>query len=70
MKQFYKCLSVILIAFIIINTFFCFSVTAMAEENSDNDWPAAPEVVAQNAILIDADTGAILYQKEKGRRKK
>ena len=65
MKQVYKCLSVALTAFIvIINTFFCFSVTVMAEENNDNDWPTAPEVVAQNAILIDADTGAILYQKE------
>ena len=60
MKQVYKYLSVILTAFIIINTFFCFSVTAIAEENNDNDWPVAPEIVAKNAILIDADTGAIL----------
>jgi D-alanyl-D-alanine carboxypeptidase len=26
-------------------------------------WPEAPEVNAKNAILIDADTGAILYEK-------
>ncbi len=66
MKQFYRYLSVLLMVFIIINTFFCFSDTAMAEENnnSDNDWPVAPEIVTQSAILIDADTGAILYQKE------
>lgn len=27
-------------------------------------WPEAPEVSAGNAILIDADTGAILYEKD------
>lgn len=66
MKPFYKYCSAILTIFLIINTCFCFSDTIFAEENdnSDNDWPVAPEIVAESAILIDADTGAILYQKD------
>ncbi len=27
------------------------------------NWPAAPAVTSETAVLIDADTGAILYDK-------
>lgn len=46
--------------------------TAYAEEagastqqsaQSGVSWPEAPEISAGNGILIDADTGAILYEK-------
>ena len=33
------------------------------------DWPQAPDIVAQSAILIDADTGAILYEKDADKEK-
>jgi len=40
------------------------SADAAAEESaSPRAWPEPPEVSAEGAILIDADTGAILYQK-------
>lgn len=35
-----------------------------AQGSSDNQWPAAPTISAGSAILIDADTGAILYEKD------
>lgn len=47
--------------------------TAYAEEagastqqsaQSGVSWPEAPEISAGNGILIDADTGAILYEKK------
>jgi len=63
-NHFNKYISIILTVFIIFTTLFCFSDTVMAEENNESDWPAAPEIVAKSAILIDADTGAILYQKD------
>ncbi len=34
----------------------------------DGDWPNPPEIVSENAILIDADTGEILYEKESHQR--
>lgn len=43
--------------------------TVMAESDNTVFWPAAPEITSGSAILIDADTGAILYEKnahEKG----
>lgn len=33
-------------------------------EPENPDWPAAPDLVAGSAILIDADSGTILYQKD------
>lgn len=52
------------------SVFNTFSITTTyAESNSVSEdsllsaWPKAPEVSAGNAILIDADTGAILYEK-------
>jgi D-alanyl-D-alanine carboxypeptidase len=47
--------------FIIIFTVSFFNMPESASAAAS--WPEAPEVNAQNAILIDADTGAILYEK-------
>lgn len=33
------------------------------ENSASSDWPAPPELFSLSAILIDADTGAILYEK-------
>ena len=33
------------------------------ESNSIPNWPQGPVISAQSAILIDADTGAVLYSK-------
>lgn len=35
-----------------------------ASANTSSVWPQYPEIVSGSAILIDADTGAILYQKD------
>ena len=37
--------------------------TQTTKNTQEYDWPQAPDIVAQSAILIDADTGAILYEK-------
>ncbi len=34
-----------------------------ATSSSESSWPESPEIEAGSAILIDADTGAILYEK-------
>ena len=33
------------------------------ESNEWENWPAGPAISAQSAILMDAETGAILYEK-------
>ena len=38
--------------------------TSSTSSVDENGWPVAPEIVSGSAILIDADTGAILYDKE------
>ena len=38
--------------------------TSSASSVDENGWPVAPEIVSGSAILIDADTGAILYDKD------
>lgn len=37
--------------------------TQTTKNTQEYDWPQAPDIVAQSAILIDADTGAILYER-------
>ena len=37
--------------------------TGSADSAAPHAWPEPPEISAEGAILIDADTGAILYQK-------
>lgn len=38
--------------------------TGTGTVTSDTLWPAAPEISSGNVILMDADTGAILYEKD------
>ncbi|MDD5872783.1 MAG: D-alanyl-D-alanine carboxypeptidase [Clostridia bacterium] len=40
------------------------NTTDNSQGSSDNQWPASPTISAGSAILIDADTGAILYEKD------
>ncbi len=46
----------------------CYTVsateTSAGTTGTDNLWPVAPDIEAGSAILIDADTGAILYEKD------
>lgn len=55
--------AIILILTAVIFTYLCSSSDAFAEEaGSDTSlWPAAPEVYGTSAILMDADSGAVLY---------
>lgn len=45
---------------VLLSGFVFFPLTVYAEEE---DWPPGPEVVAESAILIEASTGAVLYNK-------
>ncbi len=48
----------------------CFTLigtTAYGAESSDSRWPAAPQISADTAVLIDAASGAVLYEKDAGR---
>ena len=60
MKKMFKRLSTVLLIFIIIISNI--GLSAYGEEMFA--YPAEPEVTARGAILIDADTGAILYEKD------
>lgn len=71
MNRFFKRISASLLALITLScTVFMCAGSAYAEtsdssssQNETLEWPEAPDIVAQSAILIDADTGAILYEK-------
>lgn len=72
MKHFLKRFmsAALLLTTITFSTMGAFQVPIQAAEAStastdtaDTDWPSAPDLVSQSAILIDADTGAILYQR-------
>lgn len=60
MKRF---LSFILTIILSITTVYSFSQTAYADDNAAK-WPAAPNVFAKTAVLIDASTGTVLYDKK------
>lgn len=51
-----------LLVLICLSTLLCFYTFAAADEN-DEDWPVAPDVKSEAAILMDASTGTILYEK-------
>lgn len=38
-------------------------VSAAVATNNIQNWPAGPEITSEAAVLIDADTGAVLYDK-------
>lgn len=54
--------------FLCVAAFFIGSITTATvctyAEDANAAWPAAPEIASPSAILIDADTGAILYEKD------
>lgn len=57
---------IILIALVLSSVGYLFeevTVLANSTSTSENVWPVAPEIESGSAILIDADTGAILYEK-------
>lgn len=56
----YKIIAVL--AFFAIITSFIFTSTSRVEAD-ELEWPEAPKLVSGAAILMDADTGAILYEK-------
>ena len=43
-------------------------VQAVQYEITDPDWPPAPEITAETAVLLEANTGMILYGKDMHRR--
>ena len=42
-----------------------FGTAAAVATDSIQNWPKAPATVSETAVLIDADTGAVLYDKGK-----
>lgn len=60
---FKRCISFLLIILIFTSVSFYNVTSASAAESNSNYWPEAPSIVSESAILIDADTGGILYQK-------
>lgn len=61
MKKIWKKIhAVILAAFILVS---CFGATAAYADETDAVWPAGPEVGAASAIVMEANTGTVLYEK-------
>lgn len=46
---------------------FLLSLTLPLQTLAAEDWPQAPDISAEGAILIDADTGTVLYEKNSNR---
>ena len=64
MKRKNPLLQSVLPALLILFLFTAFlPLPVLAEES----WPAGPEITAEGAILIDADTGTVLYEKNANR---
>ena len=61
-----KIISMILICFILILNI---DITAQAIEPSQiENWPMGPEIASQGAVLIEANTGTVLYSKNMNQR--
>lgn len=61
-----KLTSILFALIIICTSMLANPIIVFADNTTDTtyEWPAAPEISAGSAILIDADTGAILYDKD------
>lgn len=59
MKMFKKIGAIALSAILLLNIIPNKTIKA-----NTGDWPIPPEIYSENAILIDADTGEILYEKD------
>lgn len=61
-----KIISMILICFVLILNI---DITAQAVEPSEiENWPMGPEVASEGAVLIEANTGTVLYSKNMNQR--
>ena len=61
-----KIISMILICFLLILNI---DITAQAVDPSEiENWPMGPEVASQGAVLIEANTGTVLYSKNMNQR--
>lgn len=62
MKKLFNLMFVVFLSIVVLFSGFGFSsvVVKAAEEET---WPSGPQVVAESAILMDASTGVILYDK-------
>lgn len=63
MKYRKRLFTFVLIISILANQFLSGAAYASATENSTKNWPSAPSVNAESAILMDLASGAILYEK-------
>ena len=61
MKYYKKILALVFIMIICVSSLSPTFVYAVPEDNSN--WPAYPEIVAEAAVLIDASTGCVIYDK-------
>lgn len=61
-----------LLIFILLVVCAVGTTPVLAQKNggstSDADWPEGPDVFAQTAVLIDASTGTVLYDKKKDKK--
>ncbi len=73
-KYIKRTFSTIAAASVIAVTVFSVTIPAAAASGSDNSqtpsaaWPDAPSITCESAILVDADTGSILYEKDSHRK--
>ena len=51
-------------ALLLLTAFIMLFTSATVNVKADTTWPTGPDVIADTAIVMDADTGAILYSKE------
>ena len=42
---------------------------SVSGKSSNVQWPSGPKVFAKTAVLIDASTGTVLYDKKKDKKK-
>ncbi|MDO5402792.1 MAG: D-alanyl-D-alanine carboxypeptidase family protein [Eubacteriales bacterium] len=66
MNKFFKRITSMVLALttLTLSVLCILDMPVMANDTpADAEWPSAPEIASQSAILIDADTGAILYER-------
>ncbi len=63
MKYSKRLFTLLLTISILANQFLSGAAYASATENTTKNWPSAPSVNAESAILMDLSSGAVLYEK-------
>ncbi len=62
--KYIKCLFTLFLSITILgNQFLTGTAYATATENNTANWPSAPSVNAESAVLMDLSSGAVLYEK-------